>query len=310
LIFNDTEFKAYMLLQAIQYYNRYNQKLEVELVYGEKWLRWAYTHPIGAVTVYLLLKRSLLSHLYGWRMNSSWSQKLIKPFIQKYGIDIASMETDVAAFTSFNDFFYRKLKKHSRPINSDIRNVCFPADGRHLGFQDLSKVKGIFVKGQTFDLKGLLKDHALAERFKEGAAVLSRLCPTDYHRFHFPVSGIASAPKLINGSLGSVNPLALRKNIRILWENKRVLTLIQTESIGLVVMLEIGATFVGSIRQTYTANEFVEKGAEKGYFEFGGSSTLLLFEKGRVLLDADLVEQTERGYELYAHMGDHMSRGL
>ena len=112
-------------------------------------------------------------------------------------------------------------------------------------------------------------------------------------------------PKLINGVLYSVNPIALRRNIGILAENKRVLTKLESETVGTILILEVGATNVGSIIQTSAAGT-VGKGDEKGYFEFGGSMTITFFEPGRVELEADLVENTKAGREIYARMGDRV----
>jgi len=135
---------------------------------------------------------------------------------------------------------------------------------------------------------------------------MSRLCPVDYHRFHFPAAGVPEKPKILNGPLFSVSPIALRENIRFLVENRRGRSVMQTPKHGLVLMFEIGATNVGSIEYTFVPNEPVQKGAEKGYFKFGGSSMITLFEPGRVELAADLLEQTRRHIELYARVGDRM----
>ena len=140
--------------------------------------------------------------------------------------------------------------------------------------------------------------------------LLSRLCPVDYHRFHFPCVGEAGIPRFINGWLYSVNPIALATRPSIFWENKRVVTAIESPALGQVQFVEIGATMVGSIRQTYTPGETVAKGDEKGYFAFGGSSVAVLFEKGRIEFDADLLENTVNGLETYAHVGERMGQAL
>jgi phosphatidylserine decarboxylase len=114
--------------------------------------------------------------------------------------------------------------------------------------------------------------------------------------------------RLINGPLYSVSPFALRKQLNYLWENKRTITRLETPDLGLVLLLEIGATNVGSIIQTYTPNQKVKKGDEKGYFQFGGSSTITIFEPGRVQLAPDLVANTAQCRELYARVGDVMAR--
>ena len=159
-----------------------------------------------------------------------------------------------------------------------------------------------------FDLAKLLQDDSLTAQFSDGSLLLSRLCPVDYHRFHFPAAGIPGPTRLINGPLYSVNPIALCQNIHILTTNKRCVTELETESFGKVLVLEIGATCVGSICQTYSAGDQVQKGAQKGYFRFGGSSTITIFEAGRVKFDQDLVENSKQQRELYAKIGDRMGQ--
>jgi phosphatidylserine decarboxylase len=139
-----------------------------------------------------------------------------------------------------------------------------------------------------------------------GAMLISRLCPVDYHRFHFPVGGTPGEASLINGWLYSVSPVALRRNIHYLIENKRELTLIQAPSFGEVALLEVGATNVGSIVQSYTFGRDVAKGDEKGLFAFGGSCVITLFQAGRIRFDADLLEQSGQHLETYAKMGDRL----
>jgi len=295
-------------IHSINYYNRYTKKIEEEAVYGEKLLKWAYGTILGKATVFLLFKRIWLSRWYGWLMDQERSQKKIQPFINHYNVDVSEFEKKPEEFKTFNEFFTRKLKPEIRPIKKDPEVIVFPADGRHLGFQDVSKVKGIFVKGQQFDLKGLLNDEKEYEYFKEGTLVLSRLCPTDYHRFHFPVDGTPGMIYLVEGSLRSVNPMALRQSIEILSQNRRMITKMVTENMGRVLIIEIGASAVGSIVQTFAMTKPVKKGQEKGYFRFGGSSVITLFEKGRIKLAEDLIEQTMQCRELYAHMGDIMGK--
>lgn len=291
--------------EAIQFFNRYTQRLEAEQVYGAAWMRWTYCHPFGRLALEALVKRPIFSRWYGWRMNRAVSRRKITPFIRTYQLNPAEFAAPPESFRTFNEFFFRHLKPEARPVDPDPRAVIFPADARHLGFPNVSEAAGVFVKGQRFDLSRLIADAELARRYERGAVILSRLCPVDYHRFHFPVAGTASATRLINGPLYSVNPIALRRNLTYLWQNRRTLTTIDTPQFGRVLMLEIGATNVGSIRQTYQPGP-VAKGVEKGYFEFGGSSTLLLFEPGRVQLAEDLVQHSRQQTELYARIGDRL----
>ncbi len=291
---------------AIQYFNRYTQRVEAEQIYGEGFLRWIYGSLSGRLALHAVAKRGFFSRWYGWRMDRAASRAKVAPFIQNFRVDPGEFADAPESFRTFNEFFYRKLKPGARLIAGDARTAVFPADGRHLGFADVSRMEGIFVKGAVFSLGELLRDRELAERFQRGSMVLSRLCPVDYHRYHFPVGGLATEPRLLNGWLYSVSPIALRRNIRIFTENKRAITRIESPEFGTALMLEVGATNVGSFEYTFTPNTRVAKGAEKGYFKFGGSSTITLFEPGRVKLDADLLVHTAERRELYARMGDRL----
>jgi phosphatidylserine decarboxylase len=288
---------------AIEYFNRHTGRVEREQIYGAAWLRWTYGSPVGRLALELVAKRAFFSRWYGWRMDRPASRARVLPFIHEFGVDASEFADAPESFATFNEFFYRRLKPGARPLEGGEDCAVFPADGRHLGFPDVSRVDGVFVKGQQFDLPALLGDTELAARYAQGALVLSRLCPVDYHRFHFPVAGVPGEPRLINGPLYSVNPIALRRNLAYLWENRRMLTALETERFGRVLLIEIGATNVGSMVQTFTAGRAVERGAEKGYFKFGGSSTITLFEPGRVKLADDLVANTAQQRELYARMG-------
>ena len=292
----------------IQYFNRYTKTLETESVYGEAWLKWIYGNPLGKLSAIALFKRGYFSRWYGRRMSHPNSKKRVLPFIRDYKMNAQDFKNAAESYVSFNDFFIRELKPAARPIDLDPKSIVFPVDGRHLGFQDISKIKSVFVKGQTFDLKELLQSSTLAEKYKNGSLVLSRLCPTDYHRFHFPTDGFVGETKLINGPLDSVNPIALRQNIKIFSQNKRTITQLKTKGFGDILLLEIGASCVGSILQTYQPNTQVEKGEEKGYFSFGGSSTIMIFEQDAVQLSLDLLENTQKSIELYARMGDYLSQ--
>lgn len=292
--------------RPIQYYNRYTHTLETEQIYGENFLRWAYTTKTGNVLMKFFSRSPWISKFYGYLMNQPSSKKKILPFIEKFNLDSNEFAQNPNTFTSFNDFFYRKLKPSARPIDNNPNHAVFPADGRHLAFQNISTVTQIFAKGQRFDLPTLTGSQQLANDYAEGGLLISRLCPSDYHRFHFPIENTPSPTTLINGPLNSVNPLALRRNIRILFENKRTLTTLQSETFGPILMIEVGAMCVGSIIQTFTPNQPAPKGHEKGFFQFGGSTTLLLFQKNRIQFADDLIQQSLNGIEIYAKMGDFL----
>jgi phosphatidylserine decarboxylase len=288
-------------------YNRYTGQTEQEAVYGEAALRFAYENPLGRWLTWLVVARPLVSRLFGWRMRQPASARKVAPFVRRYGIDASEFSRPLEDYRSFNDFFTRELKPGARPVDADPDSVVFPADGRHLGWQQLGAEQQVFVKGQAWDLPALLGDASLARRYAGGTLVLSRLCPVDYHHFHYPVGGSVRARQAISGRLYSVSPIALRRRLAFIWENRRILTRIRSERFGEVVFMEIGATNVGSIRQRPLPDDRrVAMGDPKGWFEFGGSSVITLFEPGRVRLSADLLEQSARGIELYARVGDRM----
>lgn len=293
--------------QPIEFFHRANGRVETEAVYGEGFLRWTYESPTGRVALWAVARRHLFSKWFGWRMSRRASRARIEPFIREYGLDPGEFADDVQTFASFNDFFARALKPETRPIDPDPGSVVFPADGRHLALADIAGSDRFFVKGQRFDVACLLGSADLGERFARGSLVLSRLCPVDYHRFHFPCDGqVEVAPRRLPGPLYSVSPIALRRRLDYLWENERIVTLIETADLGQVAMVEVGATCVGTIVQTATLPGAVQKGAEKGMFRFGGSSVVTVFEPGRVALDDDLLDWSSRGIELYARVGDRM----
>jgi phosphatidylserine decarboxylase len=290
-------------VSAIQYYNSLTGAIETEQVYGESFLRFAYGNPLGKLALHTFIKRPFFSHWYGWRMNQPHSREKIAPFLEQYGLDPQEFADDTGSYRSFNEFFYRKLKTSARPIDADAASLVFPADGRHLAFANASEISSVFVKGQSFDLPALLGSEELAARYAQGALLLSRLCPVDYHRFHFPAAGIPQPAHVINGPLFSVSPIALRQQLSYFWQNKRSITALATERCGTVLLLEIGATCVGSIHQTFTPGASIAKGDEKGYFAFGGSSTILLFEPGRIEIAPDFLERSQQCMETYARMG-------
>jgi len=288
----------------ITFFNRPAHRIETEAVYGEGFLRFTYESPLGALPLHALVKRAAFSSWYGSRMDAPASRAKIAPFLATYGVDVSEFADAPDAFRTFNEFFYRTLKPQARPIAPGENVITLPADGRHLVLPDIANCDDFFIKGTRFDLPALLRDAALSERFAHGSMLISRLCPVDYHRFHFPCAGTPGAPRLINGPLYSVSPIALRRRASIHWENKREITVLRTPALGDVLLLEVGATCVGSIVQTYTPGAAVKKGAEKGYFRFGGSCFITIFEPGKIQFSGDLIEHSQAGREVYARMGD------
>lgn len=295
-------------MDDIHFFDRYSQTIKTEKVYGDRALKWTYGTLAGRFALSVLVKRAIFSRWYGWKMDRASSREKIAPFVAQYELDPSEFASKIGEFESFNQFFFRKLKPEARPIHPSENVAVFPADGRHMCIPNISKSNGLFVKGKMFNLSELLNDERLARTYQSGSLLLTRLCPVDYHRFHFPTAGTPGQTKLINGPLYSVNPIALRQKINILASNKRCITQLDTEIFGRVLLIEVGATCVGSICQTFTQESRVVKGSEKGFFKFGGSSTITIFESNRIEFDEDLIEHSSQQRELYAHMGDSMGK--
>lgn len=299
---------------SVEYIDRVSKKREVENVYGAAALRFIYgedliSHLLGWPLLHALIRYPFFSSLYGWWQNLSLTKRKIRPFVETFHVDLSEFQkSSPEEFRSFNDFFTRKLRADARLFDNEKNIAIIPADGRYLFYQNIKEADGFVIKGEKFDLETLIEDPILAARYSHGTMVIARLCPSDYHRYHFPCDCVPGPSRVINGWLYSVNPIAVKRDIHIFTQNKRAVCELQTECFGNVLFLEIGATNVGSINDTYTANQFYPKGAEKGFFAFGASSLILLFEPGRIILDEDLVAYSSEHVEVKCLMGQSMGR--
>ncbi len=298
-------------MEPITYIDRQSGQEHTEAVYGEAAIRLLYgegwlSQCIGKPLMYLLSGIPLFSSLYGAFQRLPLTRRKIAPFIREFQLDAAEFLDPVESYGCFNDFFIRKLKPAARPIAEGDNVAVIPADGRYRFYPNIALSEGFWVKGQKFDLAELLQDKALAAHYAGGTMVIARLCPSDYHRYHFPCGGIPGETRLINGWLYSVNPVALKKNIHIFTQNKRGICEISSSHFGKVLYIDIGATAVGSMHQTYLPFQHVKNGDEKGYFSFGGSSLILLFAPGSIHLDADLLKHP--GQEIRCLMGQSMGK--
>jgi phosphatidylserine decarboxylase precursor len=264
----------------------------------------------GSAAVRGLLKR--LSEKEGAIMNSPDSRKKIAPFIRGYNINVSECKKDVSEYKNFNEFFYRELKPEARPIaalNNDSVAVS-PADCRMVVYQTTSETTEVWVKGAKFTIEALLGPECadVAGLFVGGGFCLARLAPQDYHRFHVPVAGEFWRHHSIDGALFTVNPIAVRQaKPGIYTKNKRDVYLIKTREFGLVAMVAVGATVVGSINTVSTLGSFLERGNDHGFFAFGGSTILVLFQPGTVQFDEDLLSNSRRPLETFVRVGNQVA---
>jgi phosphatidylserine decarboxylase len=293
---------------VVRFRDRQTRAVCLEAVPAEGPLRWLYETWAGRAAGWPLFGWRLASALGGCWQRSACSRRQIAPFVAHHGIDPGEAELPVAAYPSFNAFFTRRLRPGARPFAVARGVLCAPADGKVLVFPTLGAGDDFPVKGARLTPPALLAGAAGADRFVAGSGLVVRLAPPDYHRFHFCDSGTADRAVQVRGQLHSVNPIALARRPRLFAANRRAVTSLWTDGFGLVMQIEVGAFAVGSIVQTYAPGP-VWRGQEKGFFQFGGSSLVLLFEAGAVAFDEDLVRDSAAGLEVRVRAGERLGHG-
>ncbi|KAF9134807.1 hypothetical protein BGW39_005717 [Mortierella sp. 14UC] len=252
----------------------------------------------------------------------------IQHFIKTYKLDLSELlEPDVSKYASFNQFFYRRLRADARPVHEKANPniVVSSADCRLCVFESISSATKVWIKGKSFTLPNLLRNPVLASQFQGGSIAIFRLAPQDYHRFHSPVSGVVMEEAVgIAGGYATVNPMAVNnEDVDVFTENVRKVSVIGLDrlldeqgqavdgderEVEKCVFVSIGALLVGSIQLTgaKSAGTRLEKGDELGYFAYGGSTCILLFQAGSVRFDEDLVATSLKGLETLVKMGERI----
>jgi phosphatidylserine decarboxylase len=279
-----------------------------EPVFAEDTLRWLYEDKLGQLVFRHLLNNRLFCTLYGMRMDAPWSRRLIAPFIARFAIDMAEAERPAEAYRHFNDFFTRRLKPGARSWPVEPGRLGSPGDGKLLVYPQLASDTRLPIKGTACSPAALLASEQEAAAFAGGAAMVLRLAPPDYHRFHFPDGGTVGETRDVPGGYDSVNPIALARVPDVFCRNKRAVTYLDSDHFGRVAVVEVGAITIGAIVQTCRPGR-VTRGDEKGLFRYGGSTVVLLFEPGRVHFDPDLVAESAAGLEVRVQAGEGIARG-
>ncbi len=291
----------------IPIYNRESKKVEDEQVFERRLMDIFYGSSIGRLFTRAFLSGKAFSRFYGYLQDRPESRRKIATFVKKYNIDINELERPLSDFKSFNDFFTRKLKTTARPIDKAPGTLISPGDGR-LMIYPIEKDLVVPVKGAAFSLEELLAFREDTEIWQGGICVKLRLAPMDYHRFCYIDDGIHGQISHIDGRLHSVSPLALRHGLKILQGNDREYVILETINFGKVCHIDIGALGVGRICQRFKQGASFHKGQEKGYFEFGGSTIILLLEPGRVVIDQDIIDYSSRDIETLVRYGSGIGK--
>ena len=264
-------------------------------------LKKLYGTFLGRCALKILVCR-FVSNLGGWYMNSRFSKWQIKLFIEKNNIDMSQFEN--RQFTSYNDFFTRKILPGKRPYSKDDNVLISPADAKLSCYRIDDKCR-VTIKDTSYSLEELLEDKELANEYLNGYWLVFRLTVDDYHRYHYIDDGKIIGNKFINGKFHTVNPIA-NDYYPIYKQNTRSYTVIESKNFGKMVQMEVGAMMVGRIvnypkKQCY-------RGEEKGYFEFGGSTVVILLKENQAIIDEDIVKNTINDKETVVKLGESIGK--
>ncbi len=257
----------------------------------DKFLERLYTTVIGRTIVKILIN-PVISNIGGWFMSSFFSIPLISSFIANNNIDMSQYEKK--EYRSYNDFFTRKILPEKRPIDMNKSHLISPCDSK-LTVYDINKDSILTIKNTSYSLHSLLRDKKLVSKYQGGKALVFRLTVDDYHRYIYIDDGYKSHNRSIAGVYHTVNPIA-NDMYPIYRENHREYTMLRTDNFGDVIQMEVGALMVGRITNLHDKAK-IRRGEEKGYFEFGGSTIVLLLEKDKASIDKDIIDNTKAGIE-------------
>ena len=264
----------------------------------DKLLSFLYTNIFGRMLLKPLIQPQV-SKLAGRYLSSAHSKWLISKFIERNEINMDIYEE--CDYSSFNDFFTRKIKPDCRPVPEDLDVLISPCDCLATVYP-IQENTTFSIKNTEYTLRSLLRSPRLAKRFRGGYAYVLRLTVEDYHRYLYSVSGKQSKNYHIDGTFHTVNPIA-NDYLPIYKENTREYKVIRSKEFGDVLQMEVGALLVGKI-SNHKQSTVVTRGEEKGFFEYGGSTIVVLTQKGRVTPRSDLLTNSKNGYEtkvLQAH---------
>ncbi|KAL3495073.1 phosphatidylserine decarboxylase-domain-containing protein [Aspergillus germanicus] len=252
----------------------------------------------------------------GKKEASPASRNRIQQFVNTFHINMNDFEpSDINAYPTFEDFFIRHHKPGSRPIHepNDNSSAVVVADSRVVVYEAVAESKKIWIKGEDFSITNLVMDKKIGPQFHDGPVASFRLSPQDYHRYHSPVSGRVKVYRSMPGDYYDVDPLAIRSGVDILTRNARDYVVIETEEFGDVLFVAIGASQVGTVEineKWQKPGAEIKKGDELGIFQFGGSSIIVAFQKGRIQFDEDLIGPSKKAIAVDVEVGMSLGRAV
>lgn len=292
--------------RTIRVWDRQAGEVITEKVLGEGSLRFLYGTATGKLIADTVLSRRWVSALIGWYQSSPLSRPAIKRFVREY--DIPLDEYEDLDYTSFNQFFVRRFRPQARSFTREPGILPAFAEARYTAYRKIEPEMTFPVKGTDLDAALLFGDAEKAAPFLDGPMLLARLCPVDYHRFHYPDDGETVEMYSLPGRLHSVNPISLAATDEVFTGNHRHVSILQTNNFGRLGYVEVGAAGVGRIVQSHDEACRFRRGEEKGCFMFGGSTVIVMGEQGRWIPDVDLLDRTAEGMETLVRLGEPVGR--
>lgn len=259
-------------------------------------------HTIPGRCLLQLLIRPGVSKAVGSFLDTGLSRHLVTPFVKATKLDLSDYPN--RAYNSFNDFFTRHIREGRRPVDMAPDALVAPCDGKLTAYPITAE--GLFdIKHSVYSVADLLRDEALAKEFEGGTCLIFRLTPDDFHRYSFMDAGRILETKTLPGVLHTVRPIAFRR-YPVFSENAREFAVLETTNFGNVIQMEVGALFVGRI-VNHPLSTFA-RGQEKGKFEFGGSTVILLLQKNTAIIHEELLENTRCGFESIVRLGQKIGQ--
>lgn len=290
--------------------------------FGGGALDFLYGNVFGRILLKYVAAAPWFSRWRGGRRDRPESKDDILPFLEENRIDLSDggfgpgWQAD--GFATFNEFFtrqrdygayYAALREHGLLADPASERAELPAvaDAR-LSVWPVGPDLAVPVKQSAYTLKELVGQRAYdidLTPFEGGHCLVFRLGVDDYHRYVFPDSGRLVRRYFIPGELHTVRPVSER--YRVYARNARSVSILDTDHFGPLLTVEVGAMLVGHIVEHPLPNITFDALQEKGYFEFGGS-TVLLVTGPNMTIDTDLLEASTRGDEVKVRLGEPVGR--
>ena len=281
----------------IKIYDRKKDGYYIEDEHAKESLEQLYNTIHGRILLKMFYSNRIYSKIVALSEKSCFSKRKIAPFIDKYNINLDEYENK--NYKSFDDFFTRKKKSEFLEVDKNTKSFIAPCDGKLQVFK-IDKALRLKVKGSLYNLSELLEDERIVDRYRGGTCLVYRLSVDDYHRYCHIDSGKPLMSRFIKGKLHTVRPIAKRYNV--FKENQREYVVLDTENLGEIIYMEVGAIQIGKINN-YNLHKF-KKGQEKGYFSYGASTIVIFLQEGKVKLDEDIIEMSKKNIEVKVKYGE------